>query len=102
VPKALYKHFQKLDTKLEAQSETIDLGTPCNITTSLTYKGTKPEAEFVVFMGIKWETFVNLSITTQIASLLLGEQGKPTTKSMVMFSHFHIGISSGFNNPAGL
>ena len=37
-----------------------------------------------------------------IASSPLGEWGEPTTKFIVMFSHFLIGISNGFNNPAGL
>jgi hypothetical protein len=69
----------------------MDLGTPCNLTTSLIYKGTKSEVEIVVFMGRKWATFVSLSITTQIASLPLEERGNPTTKSMVMFSNFHVG-----------
>jgi hypothetical protein len=80
----------------------MDLGTPYNLTTSLIYKGTKSEAELLVFMGRKWKNFVSLSITTQIASLPLGERGNPTTKSMVMFPNFHVGISNGFNNPAGL
>ena len=37
-----------------------------------------------------------------IASSPLGEWGEPTTKSIVLFSHFLIGISNGFKNPAGL
>jgi len=53
-------------------------------------------------MGIKWAAFMSLSITTQIAYLPLGERGKPTTKSMILFSHFLIEITNGFNNPVGL
>jgi hypothetical protein len=53
VPIALCKLCQNLDTNLESQSDTIDFGTPCNLTTSLIYKGTRSAAELVCFIGMK-------------------------------------------------
>jgi hypothetical protein len=55
-------------------------GTPRSLITSFIYKGTKSEAEFVVFMGIKCADLVKRSTTTHIASLPREERGKPTTK----------------------
>lgn len=39
---------------------------------------------------------------THIAFCPLADLGNPTTKSVAIFSHFHSGMSNGFNNPAGL
>jgi len=33
---------------------------------------------------------------------LLGAFGRPTTKFIAIWSHFHVGTSSGLSNPAGL
>src|SRR3954466_15019665 len=39
---------------------------------------------------------------TQIESWPLGDRGRPETKSIVIWPHFHCGISKGWSNPWGL
>jgi len=50
----------------------------------------------------KWALLVSRSTITHIALFPLGLLDRPTTKSMVIFSHFHFGIGSGCSNPAVL
>jgi hypothetical protein len=38
---------------------------------------------------------------TQIASFPLFPLGSPDTKSIVIISHFHLGIGNGCNSPVG-
>jgi hypothetical protein len=66
------------------------------------YKWTNSSAELDVFIGMKCADLVSQSTTNRIASLPRGVWGKPTVKSVVICSHFHSGISRGFNKPIGL
>jgi hypothetical protein len=49
---------------------------------------------------MKWVVLVSLSTITQIEFFFLAVRSKPTMKSIIMSSHFHIGINKGWNIPA--
>jgi hypothetical protein len=57
---------------------------------------------YVVATGMKWANLVKRSTMTHIALYPHEVRGKPTMKSMQMFSHFHSGILKGCRFPAGL
>jgi hypothetical protein len=57
---------------------------------------------YVVDTGMKWADLVKRSTMTYIELYLREVRGKPTMKSMQMFSHFHLGILKGCRFPAGL
>jgi hypothetical protein len=44
--------------------------------------------------------FVSLSTITQMESFFLAVRGKPMIKSILMSSHFHVGIDKGWSTPA--
>jgi len=46
-------------------------------------------------MGRKWVLFVSLSTMTHMISYPLGTLGRATTKSIAIFSNFHISTSRG-------
>jgi hypothetical protein len=48
---------------------------------------------------MKWAVFVSLSTITQIESFFLAVRGKPIMKSILMSSHFHMGIDNGWSTP---
>ena len=50
---------------------------------------------------MKWASFVSLSMITHIKSWFCCDLGKPITKSIVIYSHFHSGIGSGCRSPEG-
>ena len=58
--------------------------------------------EYVVFIGKKCADLVRRSTIIQMALQPLGEFSNPTTKSIVMCSHFHSGIGSDCSNSTGL
>jgi hypothetical protein len=58
--------------------------------------------ESVILMGRKWALFVSLSTITHTSSCPLGSLGRPTTKSIAIWSHFHIGTSRGWSCLASL
>ena len=101
VPKAPYKLDQNRDANLGLQSDMIDAGIPCNLTTSLIYSSTNLFRLKLILMGIKCANFVSRSIITQTASFTCYIFSNFTTKSIVMCSHFHSGISKDYNNPVG-
>jgi hypothetical protein len=49
---------------------------------------------------MKWVVLVSLSTITQIESFFLAVRGKPTMKSILMSSYFHMGIDKGWSTPA--
>jgi hypothetical protein len=49
---------------------------------------------------MKWVILVSLSTITQIESFFLAIRGKPTMKSILISSHFHMGIDNGWSTPA--
>jgi hypothetical protein len=57
---------------------------------------------YVVAMGIKWADLVKRSTMTHIELYPREVRGKPTMKSMQMFSHFHSGILKGCRFSVGL
>jgi hypothetical protein len=57
---------------------------------------------YVVATGMKWADLVKRSMMTHIELYPREVRGKPTIKSMQMFSHFHSGILKGCRFPAGL
>jgi hypothetical protein len=56
----------------------------------------------VVATGMKWADLVKQSMMTHIELYPCEVRGKPTMKSMQMFSHFHSGILKGCRFPVGL
>jgi hypothetical protein len=57
---------------------------------------------YVVATGMKWADLVKRSTMTHIELYPREVRGKPTMKSMQMFSHFHSGILKGCRFPVGL
>jgi hypothetical protein len=57
---------------------------------------------YVVAMSMKWSDLVKQSTMTHIELYPRELRGKPTMKSMQMFSHFHSGILKGCRFSAGL
>jgi hypothetical protein len=94
---ALCNFSQNLEVNRGSRSDTMEIGTPCNLTISRTYNSASLSIESVTLIGRKWAHFINLSIMTHITSCLLGAFGRPTTKSITIWSHFHVGTSSGLS-----
>jgi hypothetical protein len=57
---------------------------------------------YVVATGIKWVDLVKRFMMTHIELYPCEVRGKPTMKSIHLFSHFHSGILKGCTFPAGL
>jgi hypothetical protein len=57
---------------------------------------------YVVATGMKWADLVKWSTMTHIELYPREVRGKPTIKSMQMFSHFHSGILKGCKFSVGL
>jgi hypothetical protein len=66
------------------------------------YNSANLAPEYVVFTRMKWATLVSLTIITHIESYAVDVRGRPTMKPIPIYSHFHSGILSGRNKPAGL
>ena len=97
VPKHFCKHSQNWDVNLGSLSKTILTEVPYNLTISFMYNWTSLLTGCLVFMGRKWADFFNLSTITHITSFPVDPFGNPITKSIVMCSHFHSGISRGWS-----
>jgi hypothetical protein len=91
--------LQNLDTNCAPRSDIIDLCTPCSFRMLLTYNLANLSPPYVVRTGMKCVTFVRRPTITYTESLPLGVLGSPLTKSMLMSSHFHSGMGSGWSNP---
>ena len=77
----------------------MDIGRPCNLTTSLKNRPTIWEASCVVLQGIKCAIFENLSITTKMLSCPNLVLGNPKTKYILIESQGLHGIGKGVYNP---
>ena len=99
VPRAFYRLCQNLEVNRWSLSNTIETGTPCLLTISLTYRENKWSIKKLTFMGKKWADFVNWSTITQIALLPLKFLGKPVIKSIVICFHFHSRRKWGCKDP---
>ena len=102
LPKLLWRLSQKYDTNLVSLSEIILKGTPCCLNISYMYLFASASVDCPTLKGMKWALLVSQSMITHIALFPLGLLGRPTTKSMVILSHFHSGIGSGCSSPAVL
>ena len=91
VPMESYKLDQNLDVNLGSRSETIDIGTQCNLTISSTYNQASLSNGSSLLTGRKCEDFISLSTITHMASCCLRVLGSLVTKSIVILSHFHTG-----------
>ena len=93
VPNSFCKPPQKLEVNRGSLSETMDIGTPCNIIISFIKSCPSFQNLLVLFIGKKCTDLVNWSIITHIESQRFLEQGNPLKKkSMVICSHFHYGV----------
>ena len=101
VHKAPCKLSQKWDVNLGSLSETIDNGTPCNLTISETYKIASLSNGSVYCIERKCADLVSLSTITQIALCFWKVWGNPIIKSTVIFSHFYSRIIKVWNLLAG-
>src|ERR1044071_1016865 len=90
---SLMQGFPEVRGDRESRSEIMETGTPCRETTSLRYKRARRSRPSVSLIARKCADFVNLSTITQIMSQPLGDFGSLVTKSIVIHSHFHSGIS---------
>ena len=86
---------------LGSLSDMMKTSMPCSLTISFTYNLASLSKEKEILIGMKWAVFVNLSTTTQMASLPLAVLGRPMMKSIMMWSYFHSGIGSDCIMPAG-
>ena len=55
-------------------------------------------ALWVDFIGIKCASLLRLLTTTIIKSFCILVFSKPVVKSILITSHFHLGMGSGYNN----
>ncbi|GJY27613.1 hypothetical protein Tco_0403380, partial [Tanacetum coccineum] len=70
----------------------MDNGTPCRKTISFIYNLVRVSILSIALMGMKCADLVRRSTMTQIVSCLLDVLGSFVTKSIVILSHFHVGI----------
>nr|GEW96731.1 integrase, catalytic region, zinc finger, CCHC-type, peptidase aspartic, catalytic [Tanacetum cinerariifolium] len=75
----------------------MDIRTPCRETISLMYNLVRVSILSVSRVGMKCANLVSRSTMTQIVSCPLDVLGSFVTKSIVIFSHFHVGISGCTN-----
>jgi len=101
VPITDWKPCQNFETNLVSQSDIINKGIQCNCTISFRYKSANCSALNTFFIAKKWADLVSRSTTTQIASCRFWVLGNPTIKSMVIWSHFQMGIGKGCHKPPG-
>ena len=71
VPMTSCKLDQNLDVNLGSQSETIDIGKPCNLTISSTYNWANLSNGSSLLTRRKCADFVSLSTITHMASCCL-------------------------------
>ena len=102
VPSVVWRLTQNREVNLGSLSLTIDTGTPWSLMISTTYNLAYLSVEYVTLTGRKCADLVNQSIITQIESKPRVHLGNPTTKSMVMCSHFYTEIGRLCNKPVGL
>ena len=85
VPMASCKLDKNLDVNLGSRSETIDIGTPCNLTISSTYNWANLSNGSSFLNGRKCADFISLSTITHMASCCLQVLRSPKEKSIVTY-----------------
>ena len=99
VPSFFHKVLQKFPMNLVSRSDTILLGKPWSLTTSLKNKFAIWVASLVFWHGMKCIIFENMSTTTNIESYPLYVIGRTNMKSMLTASHGVSGMGNGWYNP---
>jgi len=97
-----YNLSQNFDVNHESRFDKMETGTSYGLYISRIYISASLSIEFVILIGRKWVLFVSLSTMTHMISYPLGTLGRATTKSIAIFSNFHISTSRGWSWPAGL
>src|SRR6187455_2558107 len=82
------------------RSDTMVFGTPCKLRIRAMYNSAYVATVYFTLTGRKWATFVSRLTITQIESYPFAVLGNPTIKSMLISSHFHVGIGKDYNGPA--
>ena len=98
-PMASITIFQKRKVNRLSLSEIMDSGTPYSLTISLRYVLVTFSILYVSLIGRKCVDLVCLSTITQMVSCPPDVLGNFVMKSMVIRSHFHLGISVCYNSP---
>lgn len=62
---------------------------------SLVYQPSSFYMDSVTLIEMKYALFINMSITTHIASCPIGALSKPTMKSIATSSHFYFAMKGG-------
>ena len=101
VPNASWNDLQNLDVNYMPLSDIIEIGTPCIGTIRIRYNLAYWATVYVMQTGKKCAVLVNLSTITNIESNPLAVLGNLVTKSIVILSHFHSGMSKIWSVPAG-
>ena len=101
VPNASCKFFQKCDVKRGSRSDTIDIGTPCNLTISEIYKDANLSKESICCIGKKCADLVSQSTITHTALCFWNIHGNSITKSIIILSYFHSSIFNDCDFSAG-
>jgi len=99
VPILFHKVLQKCSTNFVSLSETVLLGNPCSLTTSLKTKLAMCLASFVFFHGMKCVIFENPSTIKNMESLSFWVLGNHNTKSILIACHGLYGIRNGWYKP---
>ena len=102
IPNASWNDPQNLDVNCVPLFDTIETGTPCIGTILSRYSQAYWAAVYVMRTGKKCAVLVNLSTITHIESNSLVVLGNPVTKSIVILSLFHSGISKLWSVPTSL
>lgn len=97
----LESSFQNLEVNWTPLSDTILLGTPWSLITSLRKILAVSEAEGVPIMGKKWAILERRSTTTRMV-VNPSEAGKSTMKSMDTSAHGRSGMGKGLSSPQDL
>jgi len=78
-----------------------DFWIPCNITPSMINTWAIYHVCWETFMGMKWYTLFKRSTTTKMKSLVQEFICNMVMKSIVISSHFHLGMLKGCDFPFG-
>ena len=99
IPSAVIKAVQKLERNLVSLSDTMVVGTPCNLIICLINKCAEVTAVVVVVIGIKCAILENRSTTVKIPVFLLFVSGRDSIKSIDISCQGFVASGSGDNLP---
>lgn len=100
VPSNRNMALQNYERNLVSRSLTITFGVPCKQTMRYTNSCANDSALMSLVHGTKWTIFDSLSTTVKIASNPAVVFGNWVIRSIVIYSHFELGASSGLSKPA--